>query len=334
MKALAPCKVILFGEHAVVYDKRGIATAIGEGTTVETSASEGGIMLRHPFSNGAAAISRAELLGKLERFNQLYTARDFARLGGLTFQDAMHVVIAETMRRFGFDDLMIDVRFEGRMKGIGRSASVYSAIATAVSAHVGAAPQRKEISEIAYLGDVVSHAGMPSGIDTSTVTFGNYLSYKKSEGPIPLKIKYSMPLLLIDSGEPGQTKAAIAHVAMLRRQNPEEIGAVMDRIDGISEDAIKLLRRGDLEGIGELADENNSLLRQLGISTPKLDEIISIAKQNGARGAKITGAGKGGCAIAITGSNEDSERLRGIYLSRGYNAIVTSVGVEGARVEE
>ena len=326
--------MILFGEHAVAYGKLGIAAAIGESTIVELVKSGAGIRVSQPFNPIYSSISKDELFKKLERFNQLYEAKDLVEIKKMSFLDSMHIVIAETMRRFGFEGMTISLQFDNKMKGIGRSASIYSGIATAISAQLNANASKNVISEIAYLGDVIAHAGTPSGIDTSTVTFGGYISYKKSDGSQPLSIDYSMPLLIVDSGELSSTKEAVSRVRIMREQNTAKIDGILEQIDGISNEALELLKKKNLEGLGKLASKNQELLRELDISTPKLEEILEIARDNGALGAKITGAGMGGCAIVMSRNATDSERLRNIYLASGYKAISTSLGTEGSRFFE
>ncbi|MDE1869821.1 MAG: mevalonate kinase [Candidatus Micrarchaeota archaeon] len=334
MRSFTPCKVILFGEHAVPYDKRGVAAAIGEGTYIDAHRKGEGLGILMPFEPKSVSISKTDLFEKLAEFRKNYETKNFEALKSMSFVDSIQVVAGETMQRLGFENLEISVDFKEGIKGIGRSASIYSGIVTAIYAELGSSLTKNEVNEIAYLGDVIAHGGMPSGIDTSTVTFGGYLSYKKSEGPRPLTIDYTIPLLVVDSGEPSRTKDAVSFVKELRNKEPKRINEILDNIDLLSEEAITLLRKSDLQGIGTLAKENNSLLRALGVSTPRLDEIIQIANGNGALGAKITGAGMGGCAIVISSDSSESEKLKKRFLDKGFRAILTTLGVEGSRIIE
>lgn len=334
MKSSAPCKVILFGEHAVVYDKLGIAAAIGEKTFVEISPGEDGVEIYRKLEPTYTKVSKEELFEKLAKFREIYSAKEFAKLQEFSFVDSLLVVIAECMQRFGYKPIRVDIKFDNVLKGVGRSASKYSAIATSVSNFLGKKLSVDELREISYLGDVIAHAGMPSGIDTSVISLGGYISYKKSEGVKKIDIDYSLPLVVVDSGEKAKTSVAVANVKQMREENPAYVDSIMEEIDSISNKAIKSLQEKNLEHVGALMSRNHELLRRLNVSTPKLDSIVQFAVDNEAYGAKLTAAGQGGCAIVLAKDQEHAQKLCDSYKEKGFFAFTTMMGVEGTKIDE
>jgi len=330
MQSCAPCKIILFGEHAVVYDKLGIAAAIGEKTFVDIAAAKAGIEIIRKLDPKRTMISKEELFSKLDKFHSLYEKKEFSKFREFSFVDSLAVVVAECMRRYGYRSARIDIKFDNVLKGVGRSASKYAAVALAVLGLLGHEPTIEEVGEISYLGDVVAHAGMPSGIDTNTVTLGGYVAYKKSLGVTKLNVGYRLPLVVIDSGTAAKTGAAVASVRKLREEKPQFVNSIFDEMDQISNKAVKSLEEKKLLHVGSLMSRNHELLREIGVSTPRLDSIVQIALDNGALGAKLTAAGQGGCAIALAPNDEGAISLCSRYKEAGFNAFTTSMGDEGA----
>ena len=329
MRSYAPCKAILFGEHAVVYNRLGIAAAIDQKTYVEVTEGSGGVEINRILDPKYTKVSKSELFGKLDRFDEIHGSKEFHKLKEFSFVDSLQVVIGETMRRYGYKDVRIDISFDNVLKGVGRSASKYSAITMALANYLGHSISAEEVSRIAYLGDVVSHAGMPSGIDTSAVTFGGIISYRKSEGIKRITLDYSLPLIVVDSGEPARNSHTIPKVKKLLDDRPAYGNGILDEIDGISAAALDSLRSRDLGRVGELMNRNHELLRQLEVSTERLDTIVRIALENGALGAKLTGGGGGGGAVVLVKDTESGQAIRAKLADAGFKAFDARMGIEG-----
>ncbi|MDE1850250.1 MAG: mevalonate kinase [Candidatus Micrarchaeota archaeon] len=329
MQSSAPCKIILFGEHAVVYDKLGIAAAIGERTFVEVLPAKGGVEIIRMLDPKDTKLTEEQLFSKLEKFYSIYEGKEFSKFKEFSFVDSLAVVVAECMKRYGYKSARVEIKFENMLKGVGRSASKYSALSLAVLRFLGREPTVEEVSEISYLGDVIVHAGMPSGIDTNTVALGGYVAYKKSLGVTRLNVDYRLPLVVIDSGTAAKTGAAVASVRKLMEEKAQFVNSIFDEIDQISKRAVRSLEEKQLQRLGSLMSRNHELLREIGVSTPRLDSIVQIGLDNGALGAKLTAAGQGGCAIALADGDEGAISLCSRYKESGFNAFTTSMGVEG-----
>lgn len=318
-----------------MYDKLGIAGAIGKRVTVKASLSSSpGVRILRPLDPKDSVISRKDLESKLSRFKELYSLKKFDEIKTFSFIDALHVVLAETLSRTGYADLLVEISFDEPLKNIGRSASKSAGIAFAVSRLLGKNFSLKETAEIAYLGDVVAHGGTPSGIDTNTVVFGGYVKFRKSEGIQPLALDARLPLVLVDSGEPAKTSVTVPAVRRLREERAEFVDNVLSEIDSVSVNALRELKAKNLDALGSLMNQNHALLQKLSVSTPKLDSLCETSLKAGALGAKMTGGGGGGSIIALARDEGEAARLQGVFHSNGFKAFIAELGVEGARIED
>jgi mevalonate kinase len=334
IKASAPGKVILWGEHAVVYDKLGIATAVDKRCSVKIDYNKDGNVLIDSKGLGLKEyLSRDELFALFEEVEDLKKKKDFDKLKEVAKKDKLtpsFFVTAGLMRRYGFKPVEVSIETEVP-KNLGSSSSIFSALSLGVSKFLGKDLSKKDISDFAYEGDVIAHGGLPSGIDTSIVTFGGYIQYKKSEGVKPLDVRFELPLIFTDSGEPAKTSEAVHHVRKQREENQKYVDQVLDRLDNISIQSLNALGKQNIEIMGKLMTDYYSELRKLDVSTKKLDEIIEIAIENNALGAKPTGGWCGGCCIVLAKDQRQAEDLIKIYKNNGFNSFQTKIGVEGVR---
>jgi len=215
--------------------------------------------------------------------------------------------------------------------GVGLGSSAATAVATAAALNglfeLDLGPG--EISQHAFEGEKITHT-TPSGIDNSISTFGGAILYKK--GKISrIEIPYEIPLLIIDTGISRETKTQVNQVARLFKEHPSIIRPLFQAIDAISLKAENALRLRKLPLLGELLNFNQHLLRILGVSTKEIDSLIDLAISNGAIGAKITGAGGGGCILAlfdsITAKKNCITQLQTLNI-KFYDTIVSQFGVQ------
>ena len=329
VKASAPSKVILFGEHAVVYDKPGVAAAIDRRIRVNVERAPAGLEVAGEWSMGAAEMDATH-----RKFRAAMQGKDLEALRGMGFKEAFAVAVSEARARWGGDGFIITREKGDPVKGTGGSAATFAAIAAGIAKLAGKEPGREEISTVAYAGDCVAHGGTPSGIDNSTVSFGGYISYRKGEGPKRLDIAFTAPLVVVLSGEAASTAEMVTKVRQLREQKTEMIDGIMAEIESTARAGLDALKAGDVEKIGPLMFQNHELLRKLGVSTAKLDAIVELARKEGAPGAKLTGAGGGGCAIVLARNEEQANKLVGSYARAGFKAFTAQMGAPGVRLED
>ncbi len=254
----APGKLILFGEHAVVYGHTAIAAAVGLRSSVSLHPCDGPTHIRHS-----------------------------------SFHDQrLQRAVAQALPQQG---LAVDIISElppGR--GMGSSASIAVAMVRAAAGLAGESPDQDVLFERSLALERIFH-GRPSGVDNAVALRGGVLRYRKGP-PLELaSVPLSAPLhaVILDSGTAGSTAALVAQVRAGRPQvDPllDAIGALVERASGLLDAPAKL---------GAAMDENHALLRQLGVSTPALDQLCGLAREHGALGAKLSGAGGGGVVLAL-----------------------------------
>jgi len=330
----APGKVILFGEHAVVYDKIGIAASIGKRCFVTvTPNEENKVKLETKKLYLKKSLTENELFRLFDVVDKLKRDKKFDEIKEIQKKEKLSApffVIASLMKKYGFKPAKI-IDDSEVPKNLGSGSSAFSAIALALSKFLGKNLTRKEISDFAYEGDVVAHGGTPSGIDNSIVTYGGYIQYKKSKGITPMNINFELPLIFVDSGESAKTGETVPYVRSQKEKNQTFVNQILERLEEISIQSLDALKKQNLKLIGELMLEYYLELKKLKISTQKLDKIIEIAIKNKALGAKPTGGWGGGCCIVLAKDKKQADDLIKVYKDNGFNSFQSKIGVEGVK---
>lgn len=308
--AAAPGKIILFGEHAVVYGQPALAVPV---TTLEARAvvsaqmggSSGEIWLEAPDIGLTTSVSDLAL-GHPLRASLAAAAgtEDLSRI------PACRILITST----------IPVS-----SGMGSSAAVSAALIRAFAAFLGRRLPDQEVSDLTFEIEKIQH-GSPSGIDNSVVVFRKPVYYQQGKPLEFLAIKEPFEILIADSGIPGSTRAAVEAVHERWLANQEEYEQLFNRIGEISRTAREVITSGDPHQLGSLMNENHGYLRELGVSTPELDRLVESALEAGALGAKLSGGGLGGNLIALCG--DTAPRIEGALLKAGAQSVLPTV-IEG-----
>jgi len=258
--AFAPGKLILMGEHAVVYGHPALAMAVDRGLTVNLVEREGPTRLDEEWI-------------------------DDDRL-----QSALDAVLPPDG---------IGVKLESSLpigRGMGSSAALAVALAKAEMIRTGQPQTTDAINRAAFAVERIFH-GSPSGIDHTVSMRGGTLRYQRTEdGPTfePVTLP-ALPLVVIDSGTAGNTAEMVAKVAADR----PKLDPYLVQIGQLLDATMPALKSGDWKAVGQAWHENHWLLRAIGVSTPVLDQIVRVAEDAGATGAKLAGAGGGGVVIAL-----------------------------------
>jgi mevalonate kinase len=235
------------------------------------------------------------------------------------------------MEKYGFKPIKITID-SNVPKNLGSSSSVFSAIALALSRFLGKDLSKKEISELAYQGDVIAHGGTPSGIDNNIVTYGGYIRYKKSEGVNFLDLGCDLNLIFVDSGEPARTGETVSYIRNQRKENKGFVDSILENLENISRRALDALKNENLELVGKLMTNYYTELRKLKISTKRLDKIVNIAIRSKALGVKPTGGWGGGCCIVLAKDRKQMSDLMKIYEKNRFNSFSAKIGVEGVKI--
>lgn len=276
-------KVILFGEHFVVYDLPGIAGGIDKKTTAEPEESdEPGL---HVIDDRPAVEGYKE--GKAEQFRESLEHIKGAIPGVDWAEQGVRITLG--------GDLI-------GASGVGASAASCAAIARAIGEQFSLNLSDEDVNRIAHEGEKGYH-GNPSGLDDTCATYGTLITFQRDPGGNKiekLELDDRVELVMANTGIPVDTKAVVAGVRERKEKNPEGFRGMFDEYAAVYGNALSALKAGDWERVGVLMDQNQELLRRIGVSHPKLEELIETAKGSGAYGAKLTGGGAGGYMVALT----------------------------------
>ena len=213
--------------------------------------------------------------------------------------------------------------------GLGSSASTTVATISAVAKSRGTQLDRREIFKLAFIPENYLH-GHPSGVDQATCTYGGIIQFRKSSKIKPIKVKRPPMILVCDSGAHRSTKALVGSVVKRSQNQADRFQTHLEEMTSLSNSVAKALKDEDDNELGSLMNRNHELLRQIGVSTPLLDRLVAIAQKSGALGAKLTGAGGGGCMIAVC-ADKKSQSSVARELRRGggtiYNVSIDKQGV-------
>ena len=321
VKASAPGKVILFGEHSVVY--RGPAIVLAIDRRVE--------VLAEPRGDDLLFIEAPDL-GVSGFFHK---GRYHPAAGGRRGEGVLRplwVAVERTMKRLGRKTgVSLSVASEIPIAvGLGSSAAASVATVAAVGELLGGGLTPEEISLLAYEAERVVH-GTPSGIDNTIATYGGGLVYERGKGMERLESLREIPLVIGNTGRSRSTGELVGRVRRLREKYRTLVDPIIDAIAHIARLGREALLEGDLWRMGELMRMNHGLLWALGVSSPELDRLVNAALEAGALGAKLTGAGGGGCMIALA----EPDRLGAVSTAierSGGSSLRAGISRSGVRV--
>jgi len=213
--------------------------------------------------------------------------------------------------------------------GLGSSAALGVATIRALSKEFHLNLSDEEVCKITYKWEKVFH-DTPSGIDNTLATYGGAIIFQKrlsgkSENVIK-KIKLGKPLhvIIADTGVIRKTEDLVRQVSTLKEKNENLFQKLLETENELVKRAVRYLRVGKLKEIGELMNINHGLLNALGVSHLENEKIVNLARNAGALGAKVVGAGGGGCCIALAKNKKSAMNILD-SLSRKYRAFYSKV---------
>jgi mevalonate kinase len=294
-------KVILLGEHTVVFGHPALAAGLPVG-------------VRAVVRPGTGRVSCADW--KLA-----------ATIGQPGVGDAGDVAraLAELCAVLGADGRSLDVTLEAGIParaGLGSSAAMSVAVARAVAARVGAGDDAAALDAAVAAAETVFH-GTPSGVDAAAARHGGVGLYSKASGWNAAVVRQPIKLCLGFSGQIRRTGDLVERVGILARRSPAA-RQVIETLGDITRAGQEALALGDIDNLGRLFDLAHGLLAGLRLSTLPLERLVHGARAAGALGAKLTGAGGGGAVIALAPSHRGDVIAR--WNDDGFASLVASVG--------
>ena len=318
-------KLILFGEHFVVYNVPALVGAISDYTNCYVQLDEVAVdatTATPTFSSGDTG--DAELLSTKNLPPNAVTP-------GITIVDHRPAVPnykvqkaeeGEEAIKLVFDHCQIDYKtkyhvhctFGGTLtcvSGIGASAAQVVALARALKHEVPIPMTEDEINATGYEGEKGYH-GTPSGIDNTAATFGGLLKFQRTaEAPIFTKFKMNEPIRIVyaSTGITASTTTVVNDVRMKKEADPVWFDQLLQQYKTIVAQAETTILNHDLTTLGSLLNENHTLCQQLTVSCPELDHLVTTARTAGALGAKMSGTGRGGLMLALCTTSTQQETI-------------------------
>ncbi len=322
--ASAPAKIILFGEHFVVYGAPAIVLAIDARAYVKVeNRHDKALCIRSPNLNLAACFQDSAFK----------TMEGDAKEAKARFEPIKQAV-GKVLEKYG-QNVGLDIEVNSTVPvgaGLGSSAAVVAASTVATAAALGVKLSKEDILRIAYEAEKTAH-GTPSGIDPAISTFGGALLFQMDTGFKPLEVDVEIPLVIGDTGVERSTRVQVEKVRILMDKYPLVVEPLLKAAREIVLRAMDAFKENDLETIGALMDINHALLYGVGVSDESLERLTYAARKAGALGAKLTGAGGGGCMVALS-RKERLEQVLGAIQRSGGRSFVARKTDEGVRIEQ
>ncbi len=333
----------MFGEHAVLYGKTSVACAIAKYATAvvkrESTDRNGNFVISlGDFSDSyGRSLEYAISTKHLKKMYKDYSESQLEKY--IKDNDDKKVflpflTIAARLQSKGVElgGLHITLKSEIPMqRGMASSAACSTAFAVSLIRCSNIKIAEEEIIDIARDGERVSHASAKAGgIDVTTSFYGGYISYSTSNGVKVEDLDMDINPLIIDTGPKKNTLEMVKIVGEFVKNNPEAAVKIMNDIDSISHNGIKMLKKRSIKDVGILMYENQECLKVLGVSTPKIDKIVDLAKKSDAFGAKISGGGGGGIIIVIPNLNNEDKLIKSI-IPEHVEIIKSTISKEGAK---
>lgn len=310
--ATAPAKIILFGEHAVIYGRPALAAPVAQlrARATISESGEGDVTLVAPDLNRSAALSATPPDNPLAAVIRILEANLGRSLSdGYTLSVTSDIPIAS---------------------GLGSGAAISVAILRAFAQYLGLTGEmsNEDFSRLAYEVEKLHH-GIPSGVDNTVIAYEQpvYFVRRQPENVIEL-FTLAQPLRIIigDTGVRSATKDVVGDVHQSWLKDPDRFNEIFDACGRIAEEGRIALARGDMAPIGALMDENQSWLERMTVSSASLERLVHAARGAGALGAKLSGAGRGGNMIALVSPDHEDDVVAALKAAGAARVYASDVG--------
>ncbi len=308
--ASTPGKIILFGEHAVVYGQPALAVPVNQ-------------------VHADADVSDSDHTGIWINAPDIRLNAEFS---GLALDDALAATISMVLSKMSSPlpkgeggGVRVSVTSTIPLaSGLGSGAAVSVAIIRALSTHLGQPFTDEQVNEIAYEVEKIHH-GTPSGIDNTVVTYAKPIFFSKGQPIELLNVAKPFTIIIGDTGIPAPTKESVADVRELWQQDKRKMEMLFGVAGSLARTARQSIEGGHPERLGPLMNENQRVLTEMGVSSPELDRLVEASLKAGASGAKLSGGGRGGNMIALSTQENAEKIVEALYAAGAKNVIVTEV---------
>jgi mevalonate kinase len=303
----APGKAILTGEHFVVHGSYAIAAALNRTVQVEVSNSD------------SFLVESEQVRLKANSGN---LPRSFSAVAAVVLEACGNTSVLPRFR------LKITSQLPAGA-GLGSSAATMVATAAAVARHLGSEPKTDDVIRFALVGEKAVH-GKPSGIDVAASAYGGVIGFKMGRTPTPITLSHPTNIVIAYSGKRRKTRKLLSKVSAVRESHPALFSSLSKAVSALSLRTGSLLSEGLLEEVGELFLLDHGALSLIGASSPELDRLVESCLEVGCYGAKLTGAGGGGCVVAVSQREKTKSIVRHLT-AKSYKAFSVSLPQGGVR---
>ncbi|MEJ6400607.1 mevalonate kinase [Nicoliella lavandulae] len=287
-------KIILIGEHSVVYGKPAIAFPIDSiPITVTTKSISHGMRINSEFYKGELKEAPVNLTG-IKR------------------------LITTICNELSPTDVHLQINFSSEIpseRGMGSSAAVSIALIKSLYHYFNAPLSRAKLFELSDIEETITH-GNPSGIDTATVSSESPVWFIHKQQPATIDLNLNGYLIIADSGIRGQTDVAVNSVRQLVKQD-QNANAAIQHLGDLTNQTKTVLEQNQINRLGTLMNQAQQQLDYLGINIPRTEYLINVANQNGSLGTKLTGSGLGGCIISLTDTHSKAVKIANALSNAG-----------------
>jgi mevalonate kinase len=305
--ASAPGKVILFGEHAVVYGRAARAVPV---TQVHADVEVTG-------SPDSQTWIDAPGIGLLSTLDSLDSA-----------SHPLATVIISTFKALGVSSpppLKISITSTIPVaSGLGSGAAVSVAIIRAVSNALGQLLADEQVNLLAYEAEKLHH-GTPSGIDNAVITYARPVYFVRGQAIETFSVGKPFTIVIGDTGVSAPTREAVGDVKKLWQAEPQRWEKVFDHVGEIAKKARIAIESGNIDIIGSLMNDNHVLLQEMAVSSAELDRLVLAARESGADGAKLSGGGRGGNMIALVKPERAQQVADALIAAGATRALITVI---------
>lgn len=315
ISATAPGKIILFGEHAVVYGRPALAAPVQQ-------------------VRARAVVSADPRLPTGQVHLEAPDIRLDCHLDDLPAHHPLVVAICGVQGELGLSRLpACRLHLTSTIPiaaGLGSGAATAVAVIRALATFLGRPLPPERVSALAYEVEKLHH-GTPSGIDNTVVAFARPVYFVRGQPIETLRLPAPFTLVIGDTGVRSPTAVSVGDVRRAWQADPPRYEALFDQAGSLARQARELLESGALReasglaGLGRLMNENQALLQDIGVSSPDLERLVAAALAAGAQGAKLSGGGRGGNMIALVAPPEAETVAQALEAAGARRTLVTGV---------
>jgi mevalonate kinase len=308
--ATAPGKVILFGEHAVVYHRPAIAVPVSQVrakamVTPNPLSPRGWVRIEAPDVDVNTTLDQLTAENPLKiAIQSVFLALKVSSPPAITLRITSTIPIAS---------------------GLGSGAGVSVAIIRALSAFLGKPLPDSQVCDLAFEVEKIYH-GHPSGIDNTVITYAKPILFVREQPIEFLEVRAPFTLVIGDTGIPSSTAQVVEDVRRSRSADPARYDRLFDEIGAVTLMGRQAIQEGNTGALGPLMRQNHAWLQAVGVSSPELDRLVQAAIDAGAGGAKMCGGGRGGNMVALAAPDSAVAIVASLKAAGATHTIITSIG--------